>query len=55
MPEYEFVNDAGEYGTVFFQKADDAPKIGETIEHDGQLIRRIPSKPRVATGFLHRS
>ncbi|MHA7813256.1 MAG: hypothetical protein ACX94C_07700 [Phycisphaerales bacterium] len=50
MPEYEFFNQDGEYRTAFFH-ADDAPKIGEIIEHEGESLRRVPSLPGVTAGF----
>lgn len=52
MPEYEFFNANGEYRCVFFNANDPAlPSIGQIIEHEGEQLRRVASKPGVAIGF----
>lgn len=50
MPEYEFYNEDGEYRSVFFH-ASEAPSIGQIIEHEGESLRRVPSRPGLTVGF----
>lgn len=42
MPLYQFKDQYGFEVEVFFGM-DDAPKIGDEIDHEGQMLTRVPS------------
>jgi hypothetical protein len=50
MPEYEFFDEDGNHETVFFPMSQ-APAIGELVEHEGRVLRRVASMPGVNMGF----
>jgi len=49
MPEYEFHTEQGKYATAIMS-SDEVPSIGDTIEHEGQILTRIASRASINMG-----